>query len=182
MWSRATDEHYFGGSSVAVSQCSSARPSTIRHWSYEMLVYFAPGLRGSSYSGAEHDADDVAAREHGDDGHRELAAGRRSRRRPEVRDDVRAARMHVRVVLQVALGEVLVGLVPMVALQELAHDVQHGLLVRVQRWVFVGEQRFGIGGRDDGLLGGAGALTAAVAPRATKMRAVLIGVIVLTST
>src|SRR6185503_1077730 len=38
------------GPSVAVSQCSSTRPSTTRHWSYQIDVYFCPSLRGSSYS------------------------------------------------------------------------------------------------------------------------------------
>jgi hypothetical protein len=41
-----------------------------------------------------------------------------------------------------------------IALQELTQDVQHRLLVRVERRIRIREQRLGIGRRYDRLLGG----------------------------
>ena len=55
--------------------------------------------------------------------------------------------------LQLAFGEPLVRLVPMVALPEVAQDVQHDLLVGVQLRIRVREQSLGIGGGDGRLLG-----------------------------
>ena len=101
---------------------------------------------------SEHDADDVAARQHGHERHGQLVARRRPRQPAEILHHVVAPRHDVRIVLKIALGEPTVGLVPVVALQELAQDVQHDLLVGVLRRVRVREQRFGIRGRDDGLL------------------------------
>jgi hypothetical protein len=40
----------------------------------------------------------------------------------------------------------------MIALQQVLHDVQGSLLVRVELGIFVGKERFGVGDADDRLL------------------------------
>src|SRR5690606_5434937 len=96
----------------------------------------------------DHHDDHVALGHHVHDGRRELAAvvgARPFHDLREVIDHALEPRGRVRVVLDVAVGDPLAGTVPLVALQELAHDVQRGLLVAVLHRVLVDEERFRIG-------------------------------------
>jgi hypothetical protein len=75
----------------------------------------------------------------------------------EERDHAGAPRLGVRVVLDVALGEPLVGELPVSRLEQVALDVIRRLLVPVELRVGAGEQRLGVRRADDGFLGAAGA-------------------------
>jgi hypothetical protein len=59
----------------------------------------------------------------------------------------------VRIVLVIGVGEPLTGAIPLTALQQLAHDVQSGLLVLIELGIRVLEQRFRISHADHRLLG-----------------------------
>ena len=59
-------------------------------------------------------------------------------------------RQEARVVLDVPRRQPLVGSIPLVALQQLAHDVQRRLHIAIDRGVVGDEQRFGIVDGDDG--------------------------------
>ena len=61
-----------------------------------------------------------------------------------------ASRSETRVVLDVALGEPLIGFVPMAVGQQVDDDMHRGLLVLVENRIFIGKQGRGIGDSHNG--------------------------------
>ena len=127
---------------MAPSQCSSALPSLKRHMSNHDVVYFFEGSRGLVNSrgvttitkspSATTATILVFVRCSGTgDGLRIDSKNFTTPARPE-RD--------IRIVLMVCLCQPLIGLVPVIRLQQVLHDVIGGLLVGVQPRVFAGEE------------------------------------------
>jgi hypothetical protein len=101
-----------------------------------------------------HDRNQVAFRGNRSDRRGQLGAIRGWLTAHDLReegDHALKARLRIRVVLDVLVGQPVTGIGPVVALQQFAHDVQRGLLVGVLQWIGVGEQRF-VGSAGDRLL------------------------------
>src|SRR5882672_11494098 len=82
----------------------------------------------------------------------QLIAGGRPRPCAEEFHDAFPARADIWIVLNVPACQPLVGLVPMIALQQVFHDVQGSLLVSIELRVCIREERFRIRDADDWLL------------------------------
>src|SRR2546425_8811401 len=125
-----------------VAECADAFRS-----SYWTLRGRRVGLRrilGILVLARNHNCYPVAISQYGDDWSDQPVARRRLRTAPEKLHNGVSPRRDVWIVLDVARGQPLVGFVPMVALQQVLHDVERRLLVRVQLRTLIGEERLRI--------------------------------------
>ena len=126
----------------AGSQCSAILPFSIRNMSNQVVLYFLVGVLRIDAFAREAEDDEVAL---GDDRDQRRLDPRLDRRRlPHLGEEVDergAPARHVRVVLDVRLGHVLVGELHVRAFEHLAPEVVDEALVGGQARVGAGEQR-----------------------------------------